>query len=55
MFFSEKDARGVKQPYDDLLVIMLTIEGFNTRRIFVDNGSFAKAPQASSTSPLFNN
>ena len=54
MFFSEKDARGVKQPYVDLLVIMLTIEGFNTRRIFVDNGSFAKAPQTSSTSLLFN-
>ncbi|XP_075651794.1 uncharacterized protein LOC142622232 [Castanea sativa] len=41
MFFSKEDARGVKQPHDDPLVIMLTIEGFNTRRIFVDNGSFA--------------
>ena len=39
MFFSEEDAKGVKQPHDDPLVIMLTIEGFNTRRIFVDNGS----------------
>ena len=37
MFFSEKDARGVKQPHDDPLVIMLTIDGFNTRRILVDN------------------
>ena len=39
MFFSEEDARGMKQPHDDPLVIMLTIEGFNTRRILVDNGS----------------
>ena len=37
----EEDVKGVKQPYDDPLVIMLTIEGFNTRRILVDNGSFA--------------
>ena len=41
MFFSEEDAREVKQPHDDLLVIILTIEGFNTRRILVDNSSFA--------------
>ena len=40
MFFSEEDVRGVKQLHDDPLVIMLTIEGFNTRRILVDNGSF---------------
>ena len=33
MFFLEEDARGVKQPYDNPLVIMLTIEGFNTKRI----------------------
>ena len=32
---------GVKQPHDDPLVIMLVIEGFNTRRILVDNGSSA--------------
>ena len=38
-FFSEEDARGVKQPYDDPLVIILTIEGFNTKRILVYNGS----------------
>ena len=38
MFFLEEDARRVKQSHDDPLVIMLTIEGFNTRRIFVDNG-----------------
>ena len=37
--FSEEDARGVKQPHDDHLVIMLIIEEFNTRRILVDNSS----------------
>jgi len=41
MFFSKEDARGVKQPHDDPLVIMLMIEGFNTRRILMDNGSSA--------------
>ena len=41
MLFSEEDARGVKQPHDDPLVIMLMIEGFNTKRVLVDNGSSA--------------
>ena len=41
MHFSEEDARGVKQPYDDPLVIMILIEGFNTRKVLVDNGSSA--------------
>ena len=41
MLFLEEDARGVKQPYDDLLVIMLMIEVFNTRRVLIDNGSLA--------------
>ena len=31
----------MKQPHNDPLVIMLTIEGFNTKRILVDNGSSA--------------
>ena len=39
MSFNEADARGVKQPHNDPLVIMLNIEGFNTKRILVDNGS----------------
>ena len=39
MCFSEEDARGVKQPHDDPLIIMIMIEGFNTRRVLVDNGS----------------
>ena len=42
MLFNEEDARGVRQPHNDPLVIMLMIEGFNTKRILVDNGSFAK-------------
>ena len=41
MSFNEKDARGVKQPYNDPLVIMLMIEGFNTKRILMDNDSSA--------------
>ena len=41
MYFSKKDARGVKQPHDDPLVIMAMIEGFNTRRALVDNGNSA--------------
>ena len=41
MSFNEGDARGVKQPHNDPLVIMLNIEGFNTKRILVDNGSSA--------------
>jgi len=31
----------VKQPHDNPLVIILMIEGFNTRRVLVDNGSSA--------------
>ena len=38
MSFNEEDARGVKQPHNDPLVIMLTIEGFNTKRILMNNG-----------------
>ncbi|XP_030942042.1 uncharacterized protein LOC115967098 [Quercus lobata] len=41
MSFSEGDAKGVKQPHNDPLVIVLNIEGFNTKRILVDNGSSA--------------
>ena len=52
MFFSKEDARGVKQPHNDPLVIMLMIEGNHIsttgssqknppRRILVDNGNSA--------------
>ncbi|XP_050259099.1 uncharacterized protein LOC126704109 [Quercus robur] len=41
MSFGEADAKGVKQPHNDPLVIILNIEGFNTKRILVDNGSSA--------------
>ena len=41
MSFNEEDARGVNQPHNDPLVITLTIEGFNTKRILIDNGSSA--------------
>ena len=37
----EKDAKGVKQPHDNPLVIMLMIERFNTRKVLIDNGSSA--------------
>ena len=40
MSFNEADARGVKQPHNDP-IIMLNIEGFNTKRILIDNGSSA--------------
>ena len=41
IIFSERDARGVRQPHDNPLVIMLTTEGYNTWRVLVDNGSLA--------------
>ena len=37
--FSERDDRGNRQPYDDLLVIMLRVEEFNIHRVLIDNGS----------------
>ena len=37
MYFSEEDARRVKQPHDDPLVIMVMIKRFNTRKVLVDN------------------
>ena len=37
--FSKQDAKRIRQPNDDPLIIMLTIEGYNTQRVLVDNGS----------------
>lgn len=39
--FLEHDTKGVKQPNDDPLVIILAIEGYNTRCVLVDNKSLA--------------
>ena len=40
-FLQRGRRKGVKQPHNDPLVITLTIEGFITKRILVDNGSSA--------------
>uniref|UniRef100_A0A2N9J8F1 Uncharacterized protein n=2 Tax=Fagus sylvatica TaxID=28930 RepID=A0A2N9J8F1_FAGSY len=39
--FSEDDARNIHHPHDDALVVTLTIAGFLTRRVLIDNGSSA--------------
>jgi hypothetical protein len=39
--FSEDNARGIYQPHDDALVVAMTIAGFITRRVLIDNGSSA--------------
>ena len=37
--FSERDDRGIRQPHDDPLVIMLGVEEFNIHWVLIDNGS----------------
>jgi hypothetical protein len=37
--FSEDNARGIHQPHDDPLIVTMTIAGFITRRVLIDNGS----------------
>ena len=37
--FNEDDARGIHQPHDNALVVTMTIAGFITRQVLVDNGS----------------
>jgi hypothetical protein len=37
--FSKEDARGVIMPYDDALVVILTVANHAIHRILVDNGS----------------
>ena len=38
---SEDDARRIHQPHDDALVVTMTIVGFITRWVLIDNGSSA--------------
>ena len=38
--FSERDDCGIRQPHDDLLVIMLRVEEFNIHWVLIDNRSF---------------
>uniref|UniRef100_A0A2N9IUL6 Uncharacterized protein n=1 Tax=Fagus sylvatica TaxID=28930 RepID=A0A2N9IUL6_FAGSY len=40
--FSEDDARNIHHPHDDALVVTLTIAGFITRRVLIDNGNSAE-------------
>ena len=49
ILFSKEDATGVKQPHEDPLVIILMIEGFDTKRILIDNGSSVDIIYLSST------
>ena len=42
MGFSNEDKIGTIQPHDDALVITLRIEGYNVRRVMVDQGSAAE-------------
>ena len=37
--FSDEDKIGTIQPHDDALVVMLRIEGFDVKRVMVDQGS----------------
>ena len=39
IIFSERDGRGIKQPHDDPLVIMLRVEEFNIHRVLINNVS----------------
>jgi len=39
--FSERDGRGIKQPHDDPLVIMLRVKEFNIHRVLINNRSSA--------------
>ena len=39
--FLERDGRGIRQPHDDPLVIMLRVEEFNIHWVLIDNGSLA--------------
>ena len=42
MGFSDEDKIGTIQPHDDALVITLRIEGYDVRRVMVDQGNVAE-------------
>ena len=42
MGFSDEDKIGTIQPHDDALVITLRIEGYDVKRVMVDQGSAAE-------------
>ena len=35
--FSEDDTRGIHQPYEDALVVIINIAGFITRRVLIED------------------
>ena len=39
--FTDEDASRIHHPHDDVIVITLLIVDYSTRRVLVDNGSFA--------------
>ena len=40
--FSEEDKEGTFQPYDDALVVTIRIDGYDVKRVLVDQGSGAE-------------
>ena len=42
MSFSEKDKVGTVQPHDDALMVTLRIEGYDVKRVMVEQGSEAE-------------
>ena len=42
MSFSDENKVGTIQPHDDTLVVTLRIEGYDVKRVLVDQGSGAK-------------
>ena len=39
--FSKRNGRGIRQPHDDPLVVMLRIKEFNIHQVLINNGSSA--------------
>ena len=40
--FSNADKQGTLQPYDDALVVTLRIDGYDVKRVMIDQGSAAE-------------